>query len=241
MLATKLIHVIPAALSYGVGMVVLTTSLAAYGEHGSRPATAGLPAWPVIQQRDMDEAAKKVRLPADGAPAPSSPRMTALPHPQMPLDLQAVARAMEHQRSAVPVMQARGGLLILVSFSVPETSMRLLVDQAERTGAVLTLRGYDQGRQATMAKVQKLVGQRKVSFQIDPEAFTRFDVKQVPSFVLMAPSAGAVTCAVGMCLAKDEFVTISGDVSLDYALEQIERLAPAFAKQARALNSKLKG
>jgi conjugal transfer pilus assembly protein TrbC len=36
----------------------------------------------------------------------------------------------------------------------------------------------------TVAVVQELIGKRRVAWVIDPEAFTRFAVRQAPTFVL---------------------------------------------------------
>lgn len=77
-------------------------------------------------------------------------------------------------------------LLVFVSFSMPEPALERLVDQAARTGATLVLRGLvEDSMQKTVARVQRVIGQRKVGFQIDPQAFDRFAIAATPSFVLI--------------------------------------------------------
>lgn len=176
--------------------------------------------------------------------AAQQPRVDALPKPLAvtPLDLQALAQGFATSAPVLPQGVNSPALLVFVSFSMPEASLERLVDQAERSDAVLVLRGFDQGSlKGTAARVQKLIGQRKVTFQIDPQAFERFDVHAVPTFVLTAGVGASLPCAAGQCYPSDGYALVSGDVSIDYALEHIERRAPRLRAQARALRQKLGG
>jgi len=58
--------------------------------------------------------------------------------------------------------------------------------------------------------------------------FDRFAIARVPSFVLVRDGTRPVSCSVGNCAPADSFLHISGDVSLDYALEHMQRSAPGF-------------
>ena len=78
---------------------------------------------------------------------------------------------------------------------------------------------------------------------IDPEAFTRFAVRQAPTFVLMLGDAGndmQGSCRAG-CATPSGFVSVAGDVSLDYALETIQRRTPQAAPRAEPLLKRLRG
>ena len=86
-------------------------------------------------------------------------------------------------------------------------------------------------------EVQKILGGRNVSVAIHPPAFQQFSVTRVPAVVIAQPRAGAVL--ENGCSQPDTFVKVSGDVSLDYALDYIERKSPAWAPLARYYRSKI--
>lgn len=198
---------------------------------------------PAITEQDIERAQKKYRMPSESelrsVPVPATPNVDALPQPKStkPPDLEAIAKGFA--ASAEEITQAQGlatgpGLLVFVSFSMPQPTLERLVDQAARAKASLVLRGFVKGSlRETVFRVQELIGNRKVAFQIDPQAFDRFAISNTPSFVLVRDGAQATPCASGQCFAADAFVTTAGDVSLDYALEFMARAAPSFAKDAR--------
>ena len=131
------------------------------------------------------------------------------------------------------------GLRIFLTLDMPQGSLRRLVHQAERAGAVLVLRGLkNQSMRQTVAAVSDLLGQRKAGWVIDPEAFERHGVEAAPTFVLIlgedAPPCSATTCTV-----PRPFVSVSGDVSLDYALEHMSRRQPGAAAVASPYLSRL--
>jgi conjugal transfer pilus assembly protein TrbC len=94
---------------------------------------------------------------------------------------------------------------------------------------------------ATVAQVQVLIGQRQVAIQIDPQAFDRFAIERVPSFVLVRDGTRPVSCASGTCAPPEAYLRTIGDVSLDYALELMQRRAPQFAKDADGFLRRIKG
>jgi conjugal transfer pilus assembly protein TrbC len=206
---------------------------------------------PVISDQDIEKAAKKHRMPSDaelaGVPVPSTPRVDALPQPltQRRVDLGAVARGYEAMGQASAGASAFGSgpsLLVFVSFSMPEPTLGRLVDQAARAGATLVLRGLvDNSLQKTVGRVQRLIGERRVGFQIDPQAFDRFSVSATPTFVLIKDGAVPAPCAAGTCFPANTFVSTAGDVSLDYALEFFDRAAPSFGPAAQSFLTKMKG
>ena len=104
------------------------------------------------------------------------------------------------------------------------------------------LRGLVNGSMRdTAERMQRLIGERRVAVQIDPQAFDRFSIVRTPSFVLVRSGASAQTCSSGTCLASDQFVMTAGDVSLDYALSFFERSAPAMARDASSFLQRMKG
>ena len=107
----------------------------------------------------------------------------------------------------------------------------------------------------TLAAVGELIETRRVSWVIDPDAFTRFQVSSAPTFVLTladepvagAPAFGPVPelprCRGNSCTSpalEASYLSISGDVSLDYALDAIVRRNPEAAPRASAILQRLR-
>lgn len=206
---------------------------------------------PIITEQDIELARKKYRMPSDEelrrVPVPSSPRIEALPQPEVarPLDLEAIAKGYAANTDAMA--QAQGlstgpSLLIFISFSMPEATLKRLVDQAARAKATLLIRGLVNGSlRDTVVRMQDLIGNRQVDAQIDPQAFGRFAITATPSFVLVRDGAKPESCASGSCLSPEAFAATTGDVSLDYALEYMQRAAPRFSQDAARFLKRIRG
>lgn len=115
-------------------------------------------------------------------------------------------------------------LLVMVSFSMPEASMARIAAQANKVGATLVLRGaVDNSFMRTAELAAQFVKRYPgLNFEIDPTVFKRYSVKQVPTFILARENKSIKGCTKG-CDASDYFVSVSGDVTLDYALEYFSR------------------
>ncbi len=194
-----------------------------------------------ITEQDIELARQKYAQPGDvgrrSAPQ-NSPNLEALPQPatSVPVDLEALARSYAGQSDAM--FQAQGlatgpGLFIFVSLTMPHATLQGLVDQTARAKAAIVIRGFAKGSlRDTVAQVQSLIGKQQVAIQIDPLAFDRFAITKVPSFVLVRDGTHPVACARGSCAPADSFLRSTGDVSLDYELEYMQRSAPAFGPAA---------
>jgi conjugal transfer pilus assembly protein TrbC len=165
-------------------------------------------------------------------------------HPGLPSpDINAIAeqfRALRPDRAAL----AQGELLIFISFSLPEATLRALVAQARRAGAVLVMRGLHQNSiKATLPRVRELLGseqqQAALGWQIDPRLFRAFEVKVVPTFALTEPQALARSCTQDACMRPATWASVSGNVSLHAALDAMAQGAPALARNARHFSERL--
>lgn len=206
---------------------------------------------PTITEQDIELARKKYRMPSEEElrriPVPANPNIDALPQPEVahPLDLEAIAKG--YATNAGAIAQAQGlnagpSLLIFISFSMPEAALKRLVDQAARAKATLMIRGLVNGSlRDTVMRTQGLIGNRQVDAQIDPQAFDRFAITATPSFVLLRDGAKPESCASGSCLSPEAFAATAGDVSLDYALEYIQRAAPRFSQDAARFLKRIRG
>lgn len=205
-------------------------------------------AQPTVTERDIEEARRKYRMPGDAElrSAPASPRIEALPQPltSTPIDLEALARGYASQSDATEAAQGLSsgpGLFVFVSLTMPRATLQRLIAQAERAQASVILRGFSNGSlRETVVQVQGLIGQRKISVQIDPQAFDRFAIVRVPSFVLVRDGTRPVSCAAGSCAPPEAFVRAAGDVSLDYALQHMQRAVPAFRTDADTFLARLR-
>ena len=199
---------------------------------------------------EVEAASRKYRMPSaadlDRAAASQSVvNVEAIPQPKGRVDVEGLARAYEANRQAFgasALATDQPALLVFVTLGMPEAALRLLIDQAARTHAVLVLRGLQNASiRQTAARVQQLIGQSGVEFQIDPQAFDRFGVRVAPTFVLVKPEARVSHCAAGACVAPDGFASIAGDVSIDYALQTIAQRAPRFKADVELFLQRLRG
>lgn len=209
---------------------------------------------PTVTEQDIEQARRKHSLPPIDIPtttpaippATTTPSIDALPQPvtRTPIDLEALARGYASQTDAMEAAQglAKGpGLLVFVSLAMPRPTLQRLIDQAARARASVILRGLANGSlRQTVAQVQPLIGQRRVAVQIDPQAFDRFAITRVPSFVLLRDGTRPESCAAGSCAPPEAFLRTAGDVSLHYALEHIQRATPAFRADAAPFLARLR-
>jgi conjugal transfer pilus assembly protein TrbC len=212
------------------------------------------PRWPTTQEIEsakaerplpsLDAAQPQRPLPRIGPGAGTGPE--AAQRPQAPgagIDIGTLARQgskIGGNANVGALQPQEPALRIFVSLDMPQGSLRRLVDQAERAGAVLVLRGLkNQSMRQTVAAVSELLGERRAGWVIDPEAFKRHSVEAAPTFLLTmgehAPPCSATTCTV-----PRPFVSVSGDVSLDYALEHMARRQPGAAAVAGPYLSRLR-
>lgn len=133
--------------------------------------------------------------------------------------------------SGMPTTPNSMDVMIFVSLSMPKETLRRLAGQAERAGAVMVLRGLrNNSLRDTVAAVRAISD--KPVWQINPPAFVRFRVKTVPTMVLAHQTSEQ---PADSCAPAGSFVSVIGDVSLDFALESIEHQTPAFRAEAAAL------
>ncbi|WP_395401118.1 type-F conjugative transfer system pilin assembly protein TrbC [Pseudoduganella sp. UC29_106] len=154
------------------------------------------------------------------------------------MDLGAVARGFDAAGATDAAQALAKGpqLMVFVSLTMPEGSLRRLVDHAERARATLVLRGLKEGSMVkTAAAVRQLLGNRKLAIQIDPEAFDRFSVSQVPTFVLLRDGTQAQRCADTSCVPPASFAEVAGDATIEYALEWIAERSLSFNREAKVL------
>lgn len=114
------------------------------------------------------------------------------------------------------------GLLVFVSASMPIASLELLADQVGKVGGTLVLRGFiggmHKGAMPETMKFLRPLAERGADVEVNPEAFDRFSVEVVPTFAIVSRH---MDCAAEIC--DGAAALVAGDVSLEYALEEVTR------------------
>ncbi len=115
-------------------------------------------------------------------------------------------------------------LLVFVSFSIPLETFKTLTAQVNQVGGKVVFRGLVKNSfKETAEKVKEL--QQEVI--IDPTLFEEYQIEVVPTFVLRRGSK------------KKDYDQLSGNVSLEYVLEQFTSLG-SLRPEALSLLKKLR-
>lgn len=111
-------------------------------------------------------------------------------------------------------------LFVFVSFSMPDELIKQYMNEASRYGASVVIIGLiDNDFMQTQLKIQELTEKsRSGGIQIDPNLFTRYEIKSVPAILL---TEDEYPCQPSACAAK-AYDMIYGAVPIKYALESFE-------------------
>jgi conjugal transfer pilus assembly protein TrbC len=152
------------------------------------------------------------------------------------VDIQSIAKRYEQRVDA----RKTDELMIFVSFSMPAASLKRLLSQARQVGASLVLNGFkDNSLKATTQAIGEL-GEASGAILINPNAFAKYEIKSVPTVVLAKPDAGTQVNDAG-CALPDTYVSIVGDVSLAYALDEIVKRSKPFSELAGRYRRQIAG
>jgi type-F conjugative transfer system pilin assembly protein TrbC len=111
-------------------------------------------------------------------------------------------------------------LYLFVSFSLGEKALLNLAQEAKAYGATLILKGFIEGSYAkTVKALQAIITKTGQGVSVDPELFTLFNVKAVPTYVLSKPFQ-LNTLERNQTPIHDR---IQGHISLQYALEKFAK------------------
>lgn len=131
-----------------------------------------------------------------------------------------------------PEVATSGDVLIFVSFSMPENSLKQWFVQAQHVQAPLIVRGLVNGSLKQTQKKMQALWAGNGSVVLEPRLFTDYGIKHVPAVVVRNT---AIRCpALQNCPHIYPFDVVAGDVGLDYALATIARADGAASGVARA-------
>lgn len=118
------------------------------------------------------------------------------------------------------------GLFVFVSLSMPKTSLEQLMRDAKKAGVTLVLRGLKNNSfRETLSELQPLVENSQGGLMINPQLFDQYQIKKVPTFVYQF---------------DDVADSISGDVSLTYAVNRIASRGEADKALIHKIQSRLR-
>lgn len=138
-----------------------------------------------------------------------------------------VARASRREESGAPLF------ISFVSLSMPEASLTSIIEDTNKAGGLVVVRGFYGGSYGAFAnRVRELFEEGdEVGISIDPRYFQALNVSHVPTYAvtLETPSCDAFVCGT------IEADTVSGNISVAAALELLAEngeTAPAHARAA---------
>lgn len=140
---------------------------------------------------------------------------------------------------------ASSDLLVFVSFSMPDASLKRIAAESRKTGAVMVLRGFkNNSLNQTKEAVSELVALGG-KFMIHPDLFTHYKINEVPTTVIADNKNSEQSCFnsdgedTGTCQG---YLSIKGDVSLNYVLEAMQSMVvPELSALAERKLDKLQG
>lgn len=191
----------------------------------ARAATTETPETPEDVNASVERAAKLAENDLPGLAEVITDPATRASIGRLMEEAEALAAALHRPAAA----EGQLAIYVFASFSMPEASLRALVQQGELAGAPVVLRGLvDNSIEVTLEQIQNLykdTTRPESGVLIDPTLFARFAIDQVPTVVVAESSAAPCTEAV---CPTPRHVKIAGDVPLRYALDAIARAKPAY-------------
>ncbi len=97
-------------------------------------------------------------------------------------------------------------ILIFISFSMPKECLKNLYEESKVTGAALILRGL---KNNSFKETADIIKELEIVAQIDPELFEKYQIRTVPTFVL---------------IDQEEPVVLKGNVTLSYAKAKFKEI-----------------
>lgn len=120
-------------------------------------------------------------------------------------------------------------LLIFISSSMPKATIVNLMRQASPLGAIFVVRGLINGSYVNTYKYfYSLKGDSNVGIMINPTLFSAMQVSRVPTFALYQSEQDLMHTA---CHVTPKYTSVSGEVTVHYALEQLSRSSLASLAQ----------
>lgn len=111
----------------------------------------------------------------------------------------------------LPTISYSAGVHIFISFSMPKTSIKQWIEQADKANVQVYLRGFvkDSFKQ-TVIESSEIISESSPGFILDPKMFDKFKIEKVPAVVFEEKG--------------HEPIIVYGDIGLLAAAEAAQRL-----------------
>lgn len=181
-----------------------------------------LPSIPNIKNYDSPEIRQKNDVRLENADrAARSGQISKIPNIKMPSSGVDIGQIASRYREN-PLPKNEENLMIFISLSMPKEALVKLAKQAQATNALLVMRGVEggisKGNWPRAMAALKPISDTGAAVVIHPDYFKQYQVKQVPTFVLVS-NKQSLMASCDSSASCDLKLQASGDVSLDYVLE----------------------
>lgn len=123
----------------------------------------------------------------------------------------------EQNSSSAPVVH--DSVYIFVSFSMPKESLQQWSTQAQKIHAPMVIQGLvDNSFTKTQQAVAALSSEHPSGVVLDPRLFRQYHISQVPTIVIVHPTALKPCLPNQSCWQSDNTDVVSGDIGLEAAL-----------------------
>lgn len=122
--------------------------------------------------------------------------------------------------SEAPEKESQPSLIVFITLSMPDAEIRQILNDASRFGASVAIRGmHGSSMKDTFLKMKSFLTKgSKQGITIDPTVFSRFEIGEVPAYVLAAKPVER--CTAEGC-STPPYVKATGSVTLEYFLEKV--------------------
>ncbi|MBS0349745.1 MAG: type-F conjugative transfer system pilin assembly protein TrbC [Proteobacteria bacterium] len=118
---------------------------------------------------------------------------------------------------ATPIIQ--NPVYVFISFSMPKESLQQWAAQAKKVHAPLVIQGLvEDSFTKTQQAVAALSSEHQSGVVLDPRLFRQYHIHQVPSVVVVNPTALKPCLPNQSCWQSDTPDVVSGDIGLEAAL-----------------------
>lgn len=173
------------------------------------------------ENHHIDDERVQPEIPAlDGVKSsvPNIRQYTQISHSVDPVEIAQRYRQLPENNQQ---MAEKGDLMVFVSFSMPEASLKRIAHETAKAGGVMVIRGFKDNSLRATIKATEEIAALKGKLLIHPELFDLYQIHEVPTTVITREGHDELkSCSgneeQGLCM---EHLQVKGDVSLYASLE----------------------
>ncbi len=193
----------------------------------------------VNTQQELEQSRKALSKMEHNQPVlPDMPKLDLMSIPTPDIDINNLAQQGQKIMGRIEENQPsryESQILVFVSSSMPLKTVRNYLQQTTAIDAAIVFRGFKENSMLEMEKymatlLDQSLSDKKPTILIDPTLYDRFDIQQVP--VTLVTESEIKPCQQMPC-PTPVYHTVSGDVSLPWALSLVSRQIGSDALKSR--------